>query len=44
MKNHILGGKLFGYRAIFIGYDLRALYRKDGAVFIFYDIGTHDAL
>lgn len=44
LKNHALRGKLFGYRAIFIGYDLRALYKKDGTVFVFYDIGTHDTL
>lgn len=42
LKNHILKGKLEGYRAITIGYDLRAIYREEKDTFIFFDIGTHD--
>lgn len=42
LKDHPLKGKLYGYRAFSIGYDLRLIYKKIGAVYVFYDIGTHD--
>lgn len=44
LKNHALSGKLKGYRAISIGYDLRAIFRHDDDTVIFFDIGTHDAI
>lgn len=44
LKDHALRGKLEGYRAFSIGYDLRALYRKEKDAFIFFDIGTHDQI
>lgn len=42
LKDHILQGKLAGYRAFSVGYDLRVIYRKFGKDLIFFDIGTHD--
>ncbi|EKD93384.1 MAG: hypothetical protein ACD_28C00158G0001 [uncultured bacterium] len=42
LKNHNLKGKLKGYRAIVIGYDLRAIFRCEDEIVIFFDIGTHD--
>ena len=44
LKDHILKGKLQGYRAFSIGYDLRILYRKEKDVYVFFDIGTHDKI
>lgn len=41
LKNHALRGRLKGYRAFSLGYDLRAIYRKDGSTYVFFDIGTH---
>lgn len=42
LKDHSLQGKFNAYRAFSIGYDLRIIYRKERAVTIFFDIGTHD--
>lgn len=42
LKDHPLKGKLKGYRAFSIGYDLRAIYRHEKDKLIFFDIGTHD--
>lgn len=42
LRDHALQGKLVGYRAFSVGYDLRALYRKTKTECIFFDIGTHD--
>jgi addiction module RelE/StbE family toxin len=41
LKNHPLQGKLTGYRAFSLAFDLRALYRKEKDTYIFFDIGTH---
>lgn len=41
LKDHALQGKLKGYRAFSIAFDLRALYRKEKDTSIFFDIGTH---
>ncbi len=41
LKDHMLKESLAGYRAISIGYDLRALYRKEKETYVFFDIGTH---
>lgn len=41
LKDHPLQGKLKGYRAFSIAFDLRALYRKEKDTCIFFDIGTH---
>lgn len=42
LKDHALKGKLKGTRAFSLGYDLRALYRKEKDIYVFFDIGTHD--
>lgn len=42
LKDHPLKGKLKGYRSFSIGYDLRAIYRREKEELIFFDIGTHD--
>lgn len=41
LKDHALKGKLIGYRAFSLAFDLRALYRKEKDTYIFFDIGTH---
>ena len=44
LENHALKGSLKGYRAITLGYDLRAIFRyeKETNTAFFFDIGTHD--
>jgi len=44
LEDHPLKGKWIGYRSINITGDVRAVYRTEGAVAIFFDIGTHDYL
>lgn len=41
LKDHALKGKLKGYRAFSIGYDLRIIYCKEKSACIFFDIGAH---
>lgn len=41
LRDHALKGKLTGYRAFSLAFDLRALYRKEKDMYIFFDIGTH---
>ena len=45
LKNHRLSGKLKGYNAISIQYNLRLIYKDiDTKTIVAYDIGTHEAV
>ena len=45
LENHKLKGKLKGYSAISIQYNLRLLYKEiDSETIAVYDIGTHEAV
>ena len=41
LKDHALKGKMKGYRAFSIDYDLRVIYRKTPKKYLFLTIGTH---
>ena len=44
LNNHPLHGKWQGCRSINITGDIRAVYKFEGFIAIFMDIGTHDRL
>ena len=48
LRNHVLTGKLAGYRSIDVSYDWRALFKEaqteKGTTYIFHKIGTHKVL